>query len=292
MKNTEKKSFQNFASLPFFQKKSSFVGLILILILIFCSIFSGVITKYNPNSQGDLLLTRYQPPSVEHPFGTDKFGRDIFSRILYGGRISLSIAFSVVILSLTVGLFYGIISGYWGGWIDTIMMRVLDFLLAFPAIFLIITLIALFNLNHWFLIPLLALTGWMETARIVRAEILSIKEREFVLAAKGMGIHPFRIIIVHLIPNIITPVLVAAPLKIAEVILLESALSFLGIGVQPPTPSWGAIINDGRESLLNAWWISTFPGIFISITVMSFNLISDGVKDVINSNLTNHFSDH
>ena len=159
--------------------------------------------------------------------------------------------------------------------------RLLDFLLAFPVIFLIIAVAAVFQVSHWYLIPLLGLTGWMDTARLVRAEVLSVKERDFILAAKGLGFTHTRILMKHIIPNCLNPVIVAATLKVGEVILLESALSFLGIGIRPPSPSWGNIINDGRQALLNAWWVATFPGIFIVLTVMSFNLISDGLRQAL-----------
>ena len=161
------------------------------------------------------------------------------------------------------------------------MMRFLDFFLAFPAIFFIITISAIMQLDHWYLIPILGLTGWMETARLVRAEVLTVKERDYVLAARGLGFSRMRILFRHVIPNCMSPVIVAATLKIGEVILLESALSFLGIGVQPPTPSWGNIINDGREVLLRAWWVATFPGIFIMLSVVSFNLISESIHDYL-----------
>lgn len=254
------------------------IGFAIVLIMLLSSFFSTMISGYNPDSHGDIVNERYLSPSGSHPFGTDKFGRDLLSRVLYGGRISLMIAMSVVAISMTIGVLYGGISGYFGGRIDSIMMRLLDFLLAFPLIFLVITLIALFKISHWYLIPLLAFTSWMETARLIRAEVLSLKEREYIMAVQGLGFSHLRIIFVHVIPNCLSVVLVTIPLKIAEVILLESALSFLGIGVQPPTASWGNIINDGREVLTSAWWISTIPGIFITFTVLSFHLISDGIK--------------
>jgi peptide/nickel transport system permease protein len=268
----------------FWKNKPAIIGLILIIILVFGSVFSFLLAGQDPHVQGDLIEDRFLSPSTDHPFGTDKYGRDVFSRVLYGGRISLFIAVSVVIISMTIGVLYGSISGYFGGRTDMIMMRILDFLLAFPLIFLIITLIAVFKLTHLYLIPLLALTGWMETARLIRAEVLSLKERDFILAAKGFGYNHLRILLSHIIPNCLSIVFVTVPLKVAEVVLLESALSFLGIGVQPPTPSWGNIINDGREALSYAWWVSTFPGIFITFTVMSFYLISDGLKDILHKN--------
>jgi len=266
------------------QSKSALIGFLLILILVLCSLFSNSLSGYPPNVQGDLLQDRFLSPSLDHPFGTDKFGRDLFSRVLYGGRISLFIALSVVILSMTLGILYGSISGYFGGRIDTVMMRILDFLLAFPMIFLVITLIALFEITHIYLIPLLALSGWMETARLIRAEVLSLKEREFIQAAKGFGFSDMHILLNHIMPNCLSIVFVIAPLKVAEVVLLESALSFLGIGVQPPTPSWGNIINDGRAAMNHAWWVSTIPGLFITFTVMGFYLISDGLKELMHKN--------
>lgn len=265
----------------FFSNNFSRIGLVLILIVIFLSISADIICEYGPNTQGDLVLDRYLSPSFDHPFGTDKFGRDIFSRVLFGGRASLIIAFSVVFISIVIGMLYGMISGYFGGKVDIIMMRLLDFLLAFPLIFIVITAIAIFDVSRWYLIPILALSSWMETARLVRAEVLSLKEREYIMAANGFGFSPWRIIFNHIMPNCLNVVFVVVPLKIAEIILLETALSFLGIGIQPPTPSWGNIINDGREVLLHAWWISTFPGIFISMTVLSFYLMGDGLKNRI-----------
>ena len=266
----------------FYESKITILGLGCITIITLLTIFSDVVTKYDPNAQGDILTSRYLAPSFEHPFGTDKFGRDVLSRVLDGGRISLMLAFSVVILSITLGLLYGTISAYLGGFTDLVMMRLLDFLLAFPSIFLIMTILAVFQVSHWYLMPILVCTGWMETARIVRAEVLSLKERDFILAAKGLGFTHSRIILRHIIPNCLNPVIVAATLKIGEVILLESALSFLGIGVQPPTASWGNIIHDGRQALLQAWWVSTFPGIFIVLSVMSLNLIGDGFRRSLN----------
>lgn len=264
--------------LGFKQDKKAFAALIFIILLTLGAFGSDLLSRYDPFAHGDIVTERYLEPSADHLFGTDKFGRDIFSRVLYGGRISLLIAFSVVFLSMTIGLIYGTLSGYIGGRTDRVMMRLLDFLLAFPAIFLIITIIAVFRVSHWYLIPLLALTGWMETARLARAEALSIRERDFISAARGMGFSNFRILFIHVLPNCLTPLFALIPLKIAQVILLESSLSFLGIGVQPPTPSWGNIINDGREALLGAWWVSTFPGIFITLTAVSFNLLGEALR--------------
>ena len=265
--------------------KTTIIGLLIICAIFISCILSSVITSKDPNTHGDLVQERYLPPSSEHPFGTDKFGRDLFARVLYGGRISIVIAFTVVLLSITIGVFYGSISGYFGGRIDGFLMRILDFLYAFPLIFLIITVIAIFKTFNWYLIPLLALTGWMETARLLRAEVLSLREREFVLAAKGLGLSHFRVILNHIIPNCLHVLFAIIPLKVAEIILLESALSFLGIGVQQPLASWGNIINDGREVLLSAWWISTLPGIMITLTVLGLHLLGDGIRESVDKRL-------
>jgi len=265
----------------FRNQRSALVAFSIIVLLILSSFLSSI-TKYDPVAHGNLIETRYLSPSWDHPFGTDKFGRDVLSRALYGGRISLTIAISVVVLSILIGVSYGAIAGYFGKILDSILMRILDFFLAFPLIFLIITIVAIFRPSTWYLVLLLSLTSWMETARLVRAEVLSIKTREYILAAKGLGFSYARILFRHVIPNSLTPVLVSAPMKVGEIILLESALSFLGLGVQPPTPSWGNIIHDGFSCLSNAWWISAFPGILIVLTVMSFNVVADALREIIN----------
>jgi peptide/nickel transport system permease protein len=278
MKNTiyKKSQFNRFRFNLKHEKLALAALVVLIIIICICSL-SHWLNPVDPNEQGDLLTMRYLKPSYKHWFGTDKFGRDIFSRVLYGGRISLVIAISVVTISLTIGLGYGTTAGYLGGTADW-MMHFLDFWLAFPVIFLIIAMIAIFRPGTWFLVPLLSVTSWMETARIVRAEVLSLKSREFILAAQGLGLSHAQIIRRHIIPNCLPVVLVSVPLKIGQMILLESALSFLGIGVQPPVASWGSLINDGREVLYQAWWIATFPGLLIVLTVISFNLIGEGVR--------------
>jgi len=213
--------------------------------------------------------------------GTDQYGRDILSRVIYGSKISLSIGFLVVLISVTLGTVIGVTSGYFGGWADAVMMRVVDVLVAFPALFLILIIIATFGNSIYLIVITLSFTGWMGVARIVRSQVLSLKEQEFILAAKSLGLSSMRIIFRHLAPNTLTPVIIAATLRIGSIILTEAGLSFLGLGVQPPTPSWGNIINEGRDSLLNYWWISTFPGIAILTTVVCFNLIGDGVRDAL-----------
>ncbi|NTW68818.1 MAG: ABC transporter permease [Chlorobiaceae bacterium] len=239
---------------------------------------------YGTLNNGSREVERAKPDFVvtrTFLLGTDQYGRDILSRVIYGSKISLTIGFLVVLISVTLGTVIGVSSGYFGGWIDAVMMRIVDVLIAFPTLFLILIIIATFGNSIYYIVITLSFTGWMGVARMVRSQVLSLKEQEFILAAKSLGLSNVRIIFRHLVPNTLTPVIIAATLRIGSIILMEAGLSFLGLGVQPPTPSWGNIISEGRDSLLNYWWISTFPGIAILITVVCFNLIGDGVRDAL-----------
>jgi peptide/nickel transport system permease protein len=273
------------AARQFRRNRLAMAGLVVMLILYLVTLLTPLIAPYDPTAQGDIVMTRYQSPSFQHLMGTDKFGRDIFSRVLYGARISLTIGFIAVGLGVLLGALVGSVAGYFGKWTDTVLMRFTDMMLSFPRLILLIVVIALFEPTIWLVVTVLGLTGWMSVARIVRGEVLTLREREFVQAARVLGMSDGRIIWRHIIPNTLAPVIVYATLGIGNTILVEASLSFLGLGVQPPTPSWGNMINDGRDSLITAWWISTFPGLAIVLTVVAFNLLGDGLRDALDPRL-------
>lgn len=243
------------------------------------SILAPVITPYDPNSIDafNVLL----PPSTAHWFGTDEVGRDVFTRMVFGARVSLKVGFVAIGIATLIGTVVGLISGYYGGWVDSLLMRFVDIMFCFPTFFLILAVIALLEPSIWYIMLIIGLTGWMGVARLVRAEVLSLRERDFVLAARVIGCSDLRIITRHIMPNAIGPVLVYATLGIAGAILTESSLSFLGIGVRPPTPSWGNILAAGKEFLEFAWWLFLFPGLAIMITVLSYYLVGEGIRDAL-----------
>ena len=273
------------ASRHFRRNRLAMAGLVVMLILYALTLLTPLVAPYDPTAQGDILTTGNLGPSLHHWFGTDKFGRDILSRVLYGSRISLSIGFVAVAISVTLGTLFGALAGYYGGWVDSVLMRFTDMMLSFPRLVLLIVVIALFESSIWLVVVVLGLTGWMGTARIVRGEVLSLREREFIQAARALGMNDGRIIFRHIIPNTLAPVIVSATLGIGQTILTEASLSFLGLGVRPPIPSWGNMIADGRDALTQAWWISTFPGLAIVFTVIAFNLLGDGLRDALDPRL-------
>ena len=216
-----------------------------------------------------------EAPSAAHFFGTDPLGRDVLARILSGGAVSLGVSVSAVLLALWVGTWLGAAAGYFGGWVEKSLLVLIDVMLCFPTFFLILAVVAILGPSAWNVMVILGLTGWMGTARLVRAEVLSLKEREFVLAARALGAGSGRILFRHLIPNALGPVFVNGILGISTAVLTETGLSFLGIGVQPPTPSWGNILTDGKATLGVAWWLSLFPGLVLFLTVLSFNVLGE-----------------
>ncbi|MBW1971605.1 MAG: ABC transporter permease [Deltaproteobacteria bacterium] len=267
----------------FKRRKLAIIGLVLVILFFFIAIIAPKIAPYDPgqiNVEEKLIA-----PCSRHLLGTDNLGRDLFSRMLYGSRISLSVGFIAVGISIIIGILVGSISGYFGGWIDIILMRFVDIMMCFPSFFLVLTVIALLGPNIVNVMIVIGVTSWMGTARFVRAEFLSLKERDFLYAARAMGASDTRIIFRHLLPNAMAPVLVTATLGVATAILTEAGLSFLGIGVQPPTPSWGNILTEGRIYIFDAWWLTLFPGFAILITVLAFNLLGEGLRDALDPRL-------
>ena len=265
------------------RNRMAMIGLGLVLGLFMVSIFAPWLAPYDPNSIN--LKEVLMPPSPAHYLGTDTLGRDVLSRIIYGSRVSLKVGFVAVGLATLIGLFVGALAGYYGGWADQGLMRLVDLMLCFPAFFLILAVIAVLEPSIWNIMVVIGLTGWMGVARLVRAEFLSLREREFVTAARALGASDARLIMRHMLPNALAPVMVSATLGVAGAILTESALSFLGLGVQPPTPSWGNILTAGKDNIEIAWWLSVFPGLAILITVMSYNLLGEGIREAIDPRL-------
>lgn len=255
------------------------VGLIIISVLIITSLLSPYITKHNPNAND--LYNMYASPSKEHILGTDDVGRDMFSRLIYGGRVSLIVGFSAMIVQLVLGVILGTISGYFGGVVDKLIMMITDIIMCFPFFVIAITIAAIVGPSIWNLICIIGLLSWPGIARIVRAEVLTLKENDYILAAKVMGLNSIEIIIHHLLPNIISPVIVAATLSIADGILTEAALSFLGMGVRPPMPSWGNMLSTAQNvtTLQRQWWMWIPAGTAVILTVISINLVGDGLRD-------------
>lgn len=259
------------------------VGLAIIAVVIFVAVFAPLLTPYDPVKMS--LASRYIPPTLSwtevgaHPLGTDQLGRDVLTRILYGSRVTLLISLCGVIIGGLMGVFIGVLAGYAGGMTDRIAMRAADVQLAFPILLLALMVVAVVGPNAVTLTVVLALTGWTRFARVVRGEVLSLRSREFVLSAEAAGANSTRIVLRHILPNIATPVVVVATLEMARLILMESSLSFLGLGVQPPAPSWGRMLAEGRQYMESAWWLATLPGIMIVIVILGVSLLGDWLRD-------------
>jgi len=261
------------------RNRMALAGGSVVLLLFIVSLFASLLAPYDPNQINAWQVL--SPPSWQHWFGTDELGRDVFSRVLYGSQISLKVGFVAIGIAVIIGTVVGLVSGYYSGIVDTLLMRVVDIMLCFPAFFLILAVITFLRPSIWYIMIVIGLTGWMGVARLVRAETLSIREMDYIMAARCIGCSDARIIFRHILPNAMSPVLVSATLGIAGAILTESALSFLGIGVQPPTPSWGNILTSGKDYIEFAWWLSLFPGVAILITVLSYNLLGEGIRDAL-----------
>lgn len=261
------------------RNRLALAGGAIVVALFVISLLAPLISPYDPSAINAWRVL--SPPSMQHWFGTDELGRDVLSRVLFGARISLKVGFVAVGIAVVIGTTVGLISGYYSGLVDTVMMRLVDIMLCFPAFFLILAVITFLEPSIWYIMIIIGLTGWMGVARLVRAETLSIREMEYIMAARCIGCSNSRIIFRHILPNAISPVLVAATLGVAGAILTESALSFLGIGVQPPTPSWGNILTSGKDYIEFAWWLSLFPGLAILVTVLAYNLLGEGIRDAL-----------
>lgn len=271
------------------QNKAAMAGLVVLGVVAASAVLAPLVAPTDPTAQE--LASRLKPPGWTSPeghlsaLGTDHLGRDILSRLIFGARISLVIGLSAVAIAGTLGTLMGLAAGYRGGRVDDLCMRLTDTMLAMPFILLALTVIAVLGPSLRNIIVVLGVTSWVSYARVVRAEVLTLRTREFVAAAQALGGGGGRIIFRHLLPNVLTPVIVIATLEVARLIILESALSFLGLGIPPPTPTWGGMLADGRAYLSTAWWLATFPGLCIMLTVLGINLLGDWLRDVLDPRL-------
>jgi peptide/nickel transport system permease protein len=264
----------------------SLVALLVVVAIITTALFAAFISPRDPMAID--VHNVLSPPSAAHPFGTDELGRDVLSRMIWGSRVSLKVGFIAVGLAILVGTIIGSTAGFYGGKVDAILMRFVDIMLAFPTFFLILAVIAILEPSIYTIMAVIGFTGWMDVSRLVRAEFLTLRERDFVVAAKALGAGNFRLMFAHILPNALAPVFVAATFGVAGAILIESGLSFLGLGVQPPNPSWGNILTSGKDNIEVAWWLSLFPGLAILITVLSYNLVGEGLRDALDPRLWGH----
>ena len=247
--------------------------------IVIVALLAPWIAPYDPIAQPDIIGLKNLAPSLGHPFGTDSYSRDVLSRCMYGARISLTVAALATVIAVTFGTLYGAIAGFVGGTVDAVLMRLVDAALAIPRVLLLIAILALWNgLPLWLLVVVLGGTGWFGLSRMVRAQVLSLRELDFVTAARAVGATGPRILLRHILPNVLPTIIVAATLGIGHVIILEAGLSYLGLGVQPPSASWGSIIQDGADQIGTAWWISLFPGLLIVTTAITCNALGDALR--------------
>lgn len=263
------------------RNRSSIVGMILIGIIILLAVFANVIADYKTVVIKIDMANRLAPPSAKHIFGTDELGRDLFARIIHGARISLSIGFIAELVTLALGMLFGSISGYYGGRIDNLIMRFMDIFMAIPSLLLSIAMVTAFGTSTFVLVMAIAIAGVPSLSRVVRAQVMRIKEQEYVEAARALGANDVVVVLKYIIPNMMSPIIVQVALDIAGCILTVSSLSYLGLGVPPPSPEWGAILSAGQTYIRDAWNITVFPGLMIILTVISLNLVGDGLRDAL-----------
>jgi len=258
-------------------------GAAVVLVLVTLAVLAPLLAPWDPNRPDTRKILT--PPSRSHWLGTDPLGRDVLSRVLYGSRVSLAVGFVSVGIAAAIGVLLGAAAGYHGGMVDNVVMRLVDLMLVFPRFFLLLAVLAFLKPSIWTIMAVIGLTGWMGVARLVRAEFLTLREREFVIWSESVGAGALRIIFRHILPNAIAPILVAMTLGIPAAILTEAGLSFLGLGVQPPYATWGNILNDGRDYIEIAWWLTLYPGLAILVTVLSYNLMGEGIRDALDPRL-------
>lgn len=267
----------------FRRNRVALIGGMIVVAVLGVALFAPFLSPYDPNRiEIEKIL---QPPGASHLFGTDPLGRDVLSRVVWGARVSLLVGFVAVGIAIGVGIVIGAIAGFYGGRVDLFLMRLVDIMLSVPSFFLILAVIAILEPSIWNIMIVIGLTGWMGVARLVRGQFLALREMDYVAAARALGASDFRLIFRHILPNALSPVYVAAVLGVAGAILTESALSFLGLGVQPPRPSWGSILTAGKDNIEIAWWLSVFPGLAIFMTVLGYNLLGEGLRDALDPRL-------
>jgi peptide/nickel transport system permease protein len=267
----------------FRRNRLALAGGLIVAAMLAVALLAPLLAPYDPSAiQVSAIL---MPPSSAHWLGTDALGRDVLSRMIYGTQISLLVGFVAVGIAVLIGVIVGALAGYYPGWVDTLFMRLVDIMLSIPTFFLILAVIALVGPNLLNIMVVIGVTSWMGVARLVRGEFLALKESDYVLAARALGVPAYRIIFSHILPNAMAPVYVSTILGIAAAVLVESSLSFLGLGVQPPTPSWGNILTDGKANIEIAWWLSCFPGLAILVTVLGYNLLGEGLRDALDPRL-------
>jgi peptide/nickel transport system permease protein len=290
VESTARRPAQSYWNESWERLRANRIGMIAgLLILILAAIaaaaplFSLAVTHYQPFQLN--LLETFQAPGHAHLLGTDELGRDTLTRLIYGGQVTLGVAFLTVALSLTLGTSVGLLTGYYGGWIDDVLMRVVDMVLSIPAIFLFILMSILFRPNAITLAAIIASVGWGSVARLVRGEVLSVKQRDFILATRSIGARDLRLIVRHLLPNVLPVLIVAASLGVGQIILIEAALDFLGLGIQPPTASWGNMLTNSESYFFHSIWLVIFPGITIFLTVLASNVFGNAVRDAFDPRL-------
>ena len=263
----------------FSQNRMAMAGLVMMVLIAAGAFVGPLVSPYDTTTQD--VMRRYEPPTLEHPMGTDELGRDVMTRVLAGGRLSLGVGLAATLIAVVIGITIGALAGFWRGWVDNVLMRLVDLALSLPELFLLILASALLGPSVVTMVLIIGLVRWMNMARLVRAAFLSLREREFVEAARAVGARPARLILVHLLPNSLGPIVVAGTLAVASAIIAESTLSFLGLGIQPPASSWGAMLRNAQSQIFTSPQLAVFPGLMIFLTVIAINFIGDGLRDAL-----------